>query len=253
MVSIQAIQKSKKVPWAIAITVLAILLILTLGGCGGDALTGKTLYSVSPTDGTVSSITFNEDGKWHGVSEGSEATGEWSREDETVVLTTSNGWVTFSLTPAEDGSWQLVDGKKWECFYSSEEKAKDATEEFISAAPDTVRGLLEGTEWRRVTLEAYKNNAETLSFSSDEATYKKGVYEEGQRAPDQDEWLINDHSGRFSVTVEHIEAERDANIYEYKGTLTIGETSVPFELRIFKDALDGLTLGAYKEPFEQMK
>lgn len=221
------IQKKKGNRLRIFGIITVVLLAMALSGCGGNKLGGKTLYNLSPVDGEATTIAFDKDGSWHGTDSKSEVTGAWKEEGDNVVLTTSNGMIAFTLSPAGDGSWQLVGGQDWERYYPSEGDAKDAAMAFVTETEARVRSILEETEW--VSSAGDRMGVvvvETITFSAGEATFHKATYEDEWYEPKTDTWRSSDHSGSYTVTVEKPGADR------YKGTLGIGDSSTDFSLTI---------------------
>lgn len=207
--------------------IISAVLVASLAGCADKGLGGKTLYYISPFDGEKTTIVFNEDNSWHMTEGTSEVTGTWNMEENNVVLTTSNGWATITLTPTEDG-WQELNGDEWERYYLTEEAAEESAEEYIDSAPERVQAILEGNEWEWLTTNRdYYHVMASVSFSEGKATYRTPEYKSSVNviSDDEEDWRDEDHDGTYSIVVEEMTSG------SYSGTIEIDGKSTHFYLK----------------------
>lgn len=243
------------------VAALALTPMVALSGCAAsDDVHGQTLYSVSAWDGTsydvgdTATITFAEDSdSWHYVptDDGYETTGTWVDEDGDIVLT-SNLLGTTTLERSDDGSYYTALGDE-ELFgtryYRSEEAAREYHDEYVAAAPDRVREVLESNDLS-TSGTVSTLTPETVSFADGSATFTRGEYEqEGYlfvQGPAEGSWTASDHSGDYSVTVDAMRRTNMGNDAEYSGTLTIGGDAVDYSLTLTESGrvtliIEGLT------------
>ena len=222
----------------ISLFIISTILVLMMAGCG-DGLSGETIYCVSPFDGEVTTVVFNKDGSWHASNGKNETTGDWHMEDDNVVLTSSSGWTTVTLTPAGDGVWRERNGEEWELYYPSEEQAREAADEMIASAPERARAVLEGNEWTLVT--TWNMNIETpatISFIDGQAAYTAPEYAAPSAGLEDGDWRGIDHSGAYTLGIEEI----GDGWGRYAGTIEIGGESVRFALNISSNGYASFTL-----------
>lgn len=238
-------------------TTLALTSLGVLTGCQSD-VHGKTLYSVSSWDGggysvgDVSTITFGaDDDSFHYVSEKSEITGTWSDEEGDIVLT-STLWGVETLERLDDGSgYEVLGGEEafGTRFYPTEEAAEAYSNEYVSDAPQRVRGVLESTEFVPVS-DNRRTKDETISFMDGTAAFTRGEYEqEGYlflAGPSDGDWTASDHSGEYDLTVDDMTRSSVPASAQYVGTLTLDGESVDYRLWVRESGqieldIEGLT------------
>lgn len=218
----------------------------------------KTLYSVSSWDGggysvgDVSTITFGAgDDSFHYVSEKGEITGTWSDEEGDIVLTSSlwasrrlSGWTTARATRC----W-ATRRRSGTRFYPTEEAAEAYSNEYVSDAPQRVRGVLESTEFVPVS-DNRRTKDETISFMDGTAVFTRGEYEqEGYlflAGPSDGDWTASDHSGEYDLTVDDMTRSSVPASAQYVGTLTLDGESVDYRLWVRESGqieldIEGLT------------
>ena len=234
-------------------TALALAFAVALGGCAGDELQGKTLYSVSAWNGNitdsgdVTTIAFDEgDGYRYTPGDARYAeTGTWVNEGSNIVLTSSLGRVTV-LEPTSNGSYQVSEDSFGTRYFLSEQDAKKYCDEQTEEAAGDVLSILEATTFKdsygsgTVGNDAASRTVpESIHFEDGEATFTKGEYsQEGfifRQGPSEVEWIASDHSGAVEVTVDEMirnGSGGDSDWPSYTGLLTIDGDSVEYELEL---------------------
>lgn len=229
-----------------AVGTAALCAIALLAGCQSQSqgIEGRTLYSVATWGnrngieaGDVFTISFGSDGNsWHSVNPKYEDSGTWKTDGGSIVLTPSEGSAK-TLVPEGDGGAYSLQGEEafGTAYFPSEEEARSHAEEFASAMPDAVAGILESTEWDALS-DIGRTAKEAVSFGDGEASFAKASFDPAAtmvERPEEGDWAASDHSGAYSVEVESLERNGfDADTATYSGALSIGGAATAFELRL---------------------